>query len=204
MEGLGAGLQVNSEVTSVPAFRAPIETERLIPRHLEMDDVEDIHRIMDLDLHVQPPEYRLTLAERRERTTYHVMQSRLDPGFDYRAVILKSDGRFIRRCGLSSYLAHFIQIESGRYLDDPYMSLEVELGYDLDSAHRGKGYATEVARAMIDHGFSELRLNRIITITGDDNARSIAVMKKAGMKIMPNVHPDWTGEVVGILENDRF
>ncbi len=50
----------------MPAFRAPIETERLILRHLEMDDVEDIHKIMDLDLHVQPPEYRLTFAERRE------------------------------------------------------------------------------------------------------------------------------------------
>ena len=185
-------------------FKSPLETDRLFLRHFTMGDLDDIHRIMDLDPRVQRPEYRLTLDDRRDRLHYNVMRSRLDPGFGYRAVVLKESGRLIGRCGLSSYLAHYIQAEDGRYLDDPCIPVEVELGYDLASDHWGRGYATEAARKMVDYAFEELRLRRIVSITGDDNRRSIALMKRLGMTITSNFHPDWPGGIIGILANDRL
>src|SRR5258707_3228668 len=37
---------------------------------------------------------------------------------------------------------------------------EIEIGYRLHPDHWNKGFATEAARAVRDHGFSELNLNR--------------------------------------------
>ena len=185
-------------------FKAPLETERLVLRHFTMGDLDDIHRIMDLDPRVQPPEYHLTLDDRSDRLHYNVMRSRLDPGFGYRAVVLKESGRIIGRCGLSAYLAHYIQVKDGRYLDDPYMPVEVELGYDFASDHWGRGYATEAARKMVDYAFEELRLRHIVSITGDDNRRSIALMKRLEITITSNLDPDWPGGTIGILANERL
>ena len=44
---------------------------------------------------------------------------------------------------------------------------------------------------------------RIVSITGDDNRLSIALMKRLGMTITSNLHPDWPGGTIGILANDR-
>ena len=57
-----------------------------------------------------------------------------------------------------------------------------KLGYAIRADRWGKGYATDAARRMIDFGFVELRLHRISAAIGPDNAASIAVVGKLGMK----------------------
>ncbi len=44
------------------------------------------------------------------------------------------------------------------------------------------GYATEAARAIVRFGFEELGLHRIAAWTVADNAASIRVLEKLGMK----------------------
>ncbi len=46
----------------------------------------------------------------------------------------------------------------------------------------GLGYGTEVARVLLDYGFRRLKLHRIWATCDVDNARSIHLMKKIGMK----------------------
>ena len=55
---------------------------------------------------------------------------------------------------------------------------------------------------MIDYAFTRLKLRRIVATTTYDNAASIAVMRKVGMRIERNPYPDppWL-QVVGLLEN---
>jgi len=43
------------------------------------------------------------------------------------------------------------------------------------------GYATECSKALIEWGFNERGLSKIIAPVHPDNARSIRVMEKAGM-----------------------
>jgi ribosomal-protein-alanine N-acetyltransferase len=58
-----------------------------------------------------------------------------------------------------------------------------KLGYAIRADHWGRGYATDAARTMIDFGFGKLGLHRISAAIGPDNAASIAVVKRLGMKL---------------------
>jgi RimJ/RimL family protein N-acetyltransferase len=58
---------------------------------------------------------------------------------------------------------------------------EIEIGYRLHPDYWNKGFATEAARAVRDHGFSELNLDRAISLIHPDNAVSRRVTEKNGM-----------------------
>ena len=78
---------------------------------------------------------------------------------------------------------------------------EVGLYWGLAPSHRGNGYATEAAAALIAYGFGEMRLARIVATTMRDNHASIAVMRRLGMRVEENPLPDpfWF-QVVGWLD----
>jgi RimJ/RimL family protein N-acetyltransferase len=48
----------------------------------------------------------------------------------------------------------------------------------------GHGYATEGARALIDHGFRAQGLLRVLATTYQDNLASRRVMEKCGMRLV--------------------
>jgi len=58
----------------------------------------------------------------------------------------------------------------------------VEVGWRLDRAHWGHGYATEGARSALDMGFGELGLHEIVAVTALGNQRSRAVMMRLGLR----------------------
>ena len=55
------------------------------------------------------------------------------------------------------------------------------LGYTIDPAHWGRGYATEATRRLVAFGFDDLRLNRIEATCHPDNLGSVRVLEKLGM-----------------------
>lgn len=57
----------------------------------------------------------------------------------------------------------------------------VEIGWRLARAHWGAGYASEAARAALEFGFGELRLDEIVSFTVPDNVRSRRVMQRLGL-----------------------
>ncbi|HEY1927784.1 MAG TPA: GNAT family N-acetyltransferase [Caulobacteraceae bacterium] len=59
---------------------------------------------------------------------------------------------------------------------------EVEIGWHLDPAAWGCGYATEAAAAVLRYGFDTLGLQRIVAFTAESNARSRAVMERLGLE----------------------
>lgn len=59
---------------------------------------------------------------------------------------------------------------------------QATLGYRLTRAVWGAGLATEGARLLIDRGFEAGKLEEISATTYEDNAGSIAVMRKLGMR----------------------
>jgi RimJ/RimL family protein N-acetyltransferase len=58
----------------------------------------------------------------------------------------------------------------------------VEVGWRLDARYWGRGYATEGARAAIEHGFEAAGLEELVSMTAVTNTRSIAVMERLGMR----------------------
>lgn len=55
-----------------------------------------------------------------------------------------------------------------------------ELGWLLGRAHWGKGYASEAARACLDHAFGALGRERVISLIRPGNTRSIRVAERLG------------------------
>ena len=58
----------------------------------------------------------------------------------------------------------------------------VEIGWRLQRAAWGLGYATEGAKACLRVGFEQLRLEEIVSFTALANLPSVAVMKRIGMR----------------------
>ena len=88
-----------------------------------------------------------------------------DHGFGRWAVVFKPDGLIVGFNGL-------------KYLEE---LREVDLGYRFRSDYWGRGIATESSKAILDHGFHQLGLKRIIALVLPDNAASIHVLEKIGM-----------------------
>jgi len=61
-------------------------------------------------------------------------------------------------------------------------SSDVEVGYRLLPEAWGQGFATEGARALVDYGFDDLDLDRIIGVTHRGNMASQRVLLKAGLE----------------------
>jgi RimJ/RimL family protein N-acetyltransferase len=83
-------------------------------------------------------------------------------------VIALADGTIIGGCGIC--------VLSGA---------EPELGYWIGVPHWGRGYATEAARALLDHAFGELGRERLLGRARVSNPASRRVLEKCGFQ--------WTG-----------
>jgi RimJ/RimL family protein N-acetyltransferase len=57
-----------------------------------------------------------------------------------------------------------------------------QIGWALGVSYRGKGYATEAARALMDYSFNVLSLHRIYADTTNENTASWKVMERLGMR----------------------
>jgi RimJ/RimL family protein N-acetyltransferase len=81
------------------------------------------------------------------------------------AVDRVSDGAFIGWCSLTRW-------------NPDYRS--ASMGYCLDDAAWGHGYATEAARALLQWAFDTLEMNRVQAETDTRNAASARVLEKLG------------------------
>ena len=88
-------------------------------------------------------------------------------GFGMWVVEDRATGEFAGECGL-------------RWLED---ASDVELSYGLYPRFRGRGLATEAARAVLDYADKVLGLDRIVALSRGDNATSHRVLEKLGMRL---------------------
>lgn len=186
-----------------------LETNRLRVRPLQAADLQDAHQIV-VDAGWSEDD-AAALEKRREWLDWSVrneptLAQLAQPPYGDRAIILKASGECIGLVGLVPAFGPFGQLTYYRQrgiADHRYHLPEFGLFWALKRPHRGQGYATEAARAMIDFAFGTLHLRRIVATTEHDNTASMAVMRRLGMTIdhNPDSTPPWF-QVVGILEND--
>jgi RimJ/RimL family protein N-acetyltransferase len=67
---------------------------------------------------------------------------------------------------------------------------QIELGYRLRRVSWGKGYATEGSRALIDKGFAEFGVQRVVAETMADNRASRRVLEKSGLTLAGTLAAD--------------
>lgn len=95
--------------------------------------------------------------------------------------------------------------ETGQIVGDagfkgnPDIAGAVDIGYGFLPEHRGKGYATETARALVAWAF-EHGAGRVTAETLRDNAASIRVLRKAGFQLYrEDEHYYWRLDLVDRL-----
>ena len=81
----------------------------------------------------------------------------------------------------------------------------VEIGWALRQEVWGRGYATEIGRAGLDHAFSVLGVEEVVAFTEVHNARSRAVMKRLGMRYVRQIlRPGFVAGSFEMLEDAPF
>jgi len=79
---------------------------------------------------------------------------------------------------------------------------EIELNYILSKNVWGKGYATEIASAIMKYAFDEKNLKRLIALIKPENRKSESIAKKIGMSFEKEViRPDGAKRKVYVIES---
>ncbi|WP_130450512.1 GNAT family N-acetyltransferase [Kribbella rubisoli] len=73
----------------------------------------------------------------------------------------------------------------------------VGIGYRLNQAAWGKGYATEGTKALIAKAFTELGMERVEADTMAVNHRSRAVMRRSGLRFVKVYHEHYDNPLPG-------
>lgn len=177
-----------------------LETARLTIRPFQADDLAAALRLFG----DSPAD---TEARRRwlqwSELNYEQLALLYQPPYGDRAVVLASTGELVGAVGLVPSMMPFGLLPGWIPPTAPgtwHMTPEVGLLYHIALSHRQQGIATEAARALIDYGFTHLRLARIVATTEHHNHASQAVMRKLGMTLLANPYPDppWM-QIVGVL-----
>jgi RimJ/RimL family protein N-acetyltransferase len=145
----------------------PIATERLLLRRFTEGDIADLLEFLaDPSVRGAVPEIEPTEAGARQ---YVTRQAALQPFVEDQCFDLalerRADGKVV---GLLTLVRR-----------DSY---QAEIGWALGVDHRGRGYATEAATALMIYGFTSLGLHRIQAGTRVANAGSWKVMERLGMR----------------------
>lgn len=159
------------------AISTILTTPRLQLRPITMSDVDSLHMFWTT------PGIRKYLWDdvviAREQVTEIIASSIHDfatHGFGHWVVTYKDESELIGWCGL-------------RHFGEPP---EVEVLYGIVPQLWGQGLAVEATRAVLQHGFATLGLERIFAGTDPPNTASVRVMEKVGM------HFDQRREINGL------
>jgi len=146
----------------------PIQTERLTLRNFTKDDWSDL-REMILQYVASPyakydQQWPTSVDELKGVAEWFASGDR------YLAVCLRPEATFVG----------FVCLNPAEGCPETTL----DIGYIFNFGHHGKGYATEACRAAIDHAFTELGADRVVTGTAKENEPSCRLLARLGLRPM--------------------
>lgn len=145
----------------------PFETQRLVLREQTLDDLDDLAEILcdPATMTFYPRAYTRAEARTWIGRQIHLYEER---GFGLWALVAKESSDFVGQCGLIPQ-----QVDGTE---------EIEIGWHVKRRLWRRGYASEAAAACRDHGFTNLGLERLVSLVSVANVPSAGVARKIGMK----------------------
>ncbi|MFD0690070.1 GNAT family N-acetyltransferase [Actinomadura fibrosa] len=176
----------------------PIETERLTLRPFGEDDLDGLYAYQSLPevarfLYWEPRD----LEESRSFLKQKMSASTVEKEGDWLvlAVVWRETGALIGEVNL--------QWRSREHRQG-------EIGFILNPAYHGRGFATEAAEVVLRLGFEGLDLHRVVGRLDGRNNASARVLKRLGMRreahLRENelVKGEWTDEIVYAMLQDEW
>ncbi|SNY23262.1 GNAT family N-acetyltransferase [Paractinoplanes atraurantiacus] len=149
-----------------------LRTSRLILRQWRDDDL-DAWAELNADPEVREFFPSVLTREQSRGSLEHFRAELAERGWGWWAVEAPDEGGLIGMAGLDP-------------VDEEVPFHGTEAGWRLARKAWGKGYATEAASAVLEYGFTQLRLPEILAIAAAGNVRSHAVMRRLGMTHDPS------------------
>jgi ribosomal-protein-alanine N-acetyltransferase len=171
-----------------------ILTERLTLREITQSDFQAVHEYAsDPETVRYMPFGPNTEEETREFIDRNLRRQKEQPRTDYGlGIVLRNEDRFIGACGIHGVT-----------------EIQASIGYILNRSYWGHGYATEAAKALVDHLFNELGVHRVYASCDPENHASVRVLEKVGMSLEGRLRENMIirGEyrdslIFGILANE--
>lgn len=160
-----------------PTAQWPLATERLRLRPHNADDAEWLH-----ELYSRPDVARYLLDEpwtaevTHDKLTERLAKTDIDGETGALALVIEHDGVPIGDVAL--------------WLTD-HEHRQGEIGWVLDPAHGGQGFASEAVRAVLALGFDHYRLHRITAQMDARNSASAALARRVGLRLEAHHVQDW-------------
>lgn len=175
-----------------------IGTERLVLKELSWENLQEVHQLHSIP---EVDEFNTlglpgNIEETKEIVRPEIEARELSPQSRYTFCIrIRENDEFI---GLAGFTLSNDKYRLG------------EIYYKLSPLYWGRGYATEVAKKLITHGFEKFNLHKVEAGVAFGNDRSLRVLEKVGMtreglrrKILP-IRGEWIdGYLYAIVEDDE-
>ncbi|HVF44732.1 MAG TPA: GNAT family N-acetyltransferase [Pyrinomonadaceae bacterium] len=164
-----------------------LETERLALRAWGRDDAEalfELTRDADTMRYVGNGKPWADLGRAHEWLGW-MGDSQRERGYSRWAVVEKDGGRVVGLCGFFGVLG------------------KVDFGYLLARDCWGRGYATELGRAALRHGFERLNFEEVVARTAPENHASRRVLEKLGFEFRGLVYHEFDRQDVASYRLSR-
>lgn len=157
------------------------ETERLLARELNMDDIPSF---VEMQSNVNVMRYITDRPKTKEESINEfekIIHSyrKVNRGFLVMAVARKDDIKFIGTCAI-------IKNNDGEY----------EIGYRFIEEYWGKGYGKEVVCGLVEFAFQSLNLNQIVAHVNKDNYSSVKILDSLYFDFVRAYRESETGDLV--------
>ena len=137
------------------------ETERLYIRRLQLADEARFYDLKSNPNVVNPLPRKPLTADESKAELRSLIFLESSSGKKVWCICEKGSAELIGCCGIMAN-------DAG----------QPEIGYQLREAFWGKGYGTEIAKALIDYGFDVLKLELITADVAAENSRSVKILEK--------------------------
>ncbi|WP_417366259.1 GNAT family N-acetyltransferase [Flavobacterium beibuense] len=160
------------------------ETQRLLFRELELTDAETMFEMdSDPDVHLYLGNNPVKNIDEVKFVIENLQWQYKTFGMGRMAVVLKETNEFIGWAGFK------------RERNVNGHEVFCDLGYRFLKKHWGKGYASESAKAFVEHGFTVMKLEKINAYADAVHTASRKVLEKVGLQYIETFDLDGVEEV---------
>jgi RimJ/RimL family protein N-acetyltransferase len=148
----------------------PVRTERLTLRKATPEDLRAVYEIRSL------PEVGQWMPDLPTSYDAWAVNQGRNSGLDRMVLVLLHD------VVIGHLYLHVEDAWGQAEVREQAKSAQAEVGWAFDPAHQGQGYATEAVRELLRVCFEDLGVRRVVALAFADNAPSLRVMEKVGMR----------------------
>ena len=146
-----------------------IKTDRLILRRFSCNDWMDLYEYLSQEEVVKYEPYGILTDQECKKEA--AIRSRNEA---FIGVCLRDSNKLIGNI----YFAQEEPKELGNW----------EIGYVFNPEYYGKGYATESCRALIDYGFNNMQVRRVVAMCNPENISSWRLLERLKMRREGHLH----------------